>query len=70
MLNRSRTDLNPIKQRFVTDRNLNTLAEAMVDADVFLGLSAANIVTPEMVLTMAPNPIVMAMANPDPEIPL
>ena len=69
VLNRSRTDLNPIKQRFVTDRNLNTLAEAMVDADVFLGLSAANIVTPEMVLTMAPNPIVMAMANPDPEIP-
>ncbi len=69
VLNRSRTDLNPIKMKFVTDRNVNTLAEAMVDADVLLGLSAANIVTPEMVRSMAPNPIVFAMANPDPEIP-
>lgn len=69
ILNRSRTDLNPIKQKFVTDRNINTLAEALVDADVLLGLSAGNIVTPDMVRSMAPDPIVFAMANPDPEIP-
>jgi len=68
-LNRRRTDLNKVKMEFVTDREVNTLAEAMVGADVFLGLSAGNIVTPEMILSMAPQPIVMAMANPDPEIP-
>ncbi len=69
VLNRRRNDLNPIKQQFVTDRDLNTLEEAMADADVFLGLSAGNIVTPEMIRSMAPQPIVMALANPDPEIP-
>ena len=68
VLNRKRTDLNSVKKQFVTDRDVNTLAEAMVGADVFLGLSAANLVTPEMILSMAPDPIVMAMANPDPEI--
>ena len=50
----------------VTDRR--TLAEAMVGADVFLGLSAARMLSPEMVKTMAPQPIIFAMANPDPEI--
>ena len=69
VLNQSRTDLNEIKKKFVTRKEVNTLAEAMVNADVFLGLSAGNIVTPEMILSMAPDPIVMAMANPDPEIP-
>ena len=50
----------------ITDRR--TLAEALVDADVFLGLSAAGALKPEMVKTMAPHPIIFAMANPDPEI--
>jgi len=69
VLNTSRTDLNAIKKQFVTHRNINTLAEAMVDADMFLGLSVANVVTPDMVRSMAPDPIIFAMANPDPEIP-
>ncbi|HCI55251.1 MAG: NADP-dependent malic enzyme [Bacteroidales bacterium] len=68
VLNRKRTDLNKYKIEFVTDRNLNTLAEAMKGADVFLGLSVANVVTREMLASMAENPIVFAMANPDPEI--
>ena len=68
VLNQERTNLNEIKKEFVTKRKVNTLAEAMVDADVFLGLSVANVVTPEMLLSMAEKPIVFAMANPDPEI--
>ncbi len=68
VLNRSRTGLNPRKQEFVTDRDISTLAEAMKDADVFLGLSVADVVTPEMLLSMAPRPIIFALANPDPEI--
>ncbi len=68
VLNRKRTGLNAIKQQFVTDRNIDTLEEAMVGADVFLGLSVADVVTPEMLLSMADYPIVFAMANPDPEI--
>ena len=69
VLNRKRTDLNSTKLQFVTDRNISTLTEAFVDADVFLGLSVANVVTKEMVRTMAKDPIVFAMANPNPEIP-
>ncbi|HNX80302.1 MAG TPA: phosphate acyltransferase, partial [Prolixibacteraceae bacterium] len=69
VLNRSRKDLNVIKQQFVTNREINTLAEAMVGADMFLGLSAGNLVSQDMVRSMAPDPIVFAMANPDPEIP-
>ncbi len=69
VLTHERTDLNPIKRQFATTRNLRTLADAMEGADVFLGLSVANIVTPEMIRSMAPRPIVFAMANPDPEIP-
>ena len=68
VLNRQRTDLNIHKQEFATDRKVNTLAEAMVGADLFLGLSVANVVTKEMVRSMAPNPVVFAMANPNPEI--
>ena len=56
------------KLEFATDRDLNTLEEAMVDADVFIGLSKGDVVTPAMLLTMADTPIVFAMANPDPEI--
>lgn len=63
-----REHLSDEKKEFATTRDLHTLAEAMVDADVFLGLSVANVVTPEMVKSMALNPIVFALANPDPEI--
>ncbi|NMC40168.1 MAG: NADP-dependent malic enzyme, partial [Bacteroidales bacterium] len=68
VLNRKRKDLNKYKMEFVTDRNLETLADAMVGADMFLGLSVANVVSKEMLASMAPNPIVFAMANPNPEI--
>ncbi|MGB2760171.1 NADP-dependent malic enzyme [Maribacter stanieri] len=61
-------NLSPAKKEFATDRKIDTLDEAMVDADVFVGLSIANVVTPNMLLSMAKNPIVFAMANPDPEI--
>ena len=63
-----REHLTSQKAEFATDRDLHTLADAMKDADVFVGLSMANLVSPEMLLTMADNPIVFAMANPDPEI--
>ncbi len=63
-----RTNLNEQKREFATTRDLHTLQEAMVGADVFLGLSVADVVTPEMVLSMAPRPIVFALANPNPEI--
>lgn len=53
---------------FITDRKLETLAEALESADVFLGLSAGNLVKPEMLQSMAKNPIVFALANPNPEI--
>ena len=56
------------KKEFATDRDIHTLAEALEGADVFLGLSKGNVVTASMVKSMAPNPIVFALANPDPEI--
>ena len=62
------TGMNPYKARFAVETDRRTLGEAMVGADVFVGVSAKGVVTPEMVANMAPNPIVMAMANPDPEI--
>jgi len=68
VLRKDRTDLNKYKSEFATDRDIRTLAEAMNGADIFLGLSQANIVSKEMVQSMAKNPIVFAMANPDPEI--
>lgn len=68
VINVSRTGLNAQKREFATSRPITTLAEAMVDADVFLGLSVKDVVTPEMVRSMAPKPIVFALANPDPEI--
>ncbi len=69
LLHHGRTDLDDIRREFFTDRtDVKTLADAMKGADVFVGLSAGNVVTPEMLLTMAPNPIVFAMANPEPEI--
>jgi malate dehydrogenase (oxaloacetate-decarboxylating)(NADP+) len=63
-----RTDLNKYKQRFAWDTEARTLADAVRGADVFYGLSVANVMTPDMVKSMAPDPIVFAMANPDPEI--
>ncbi len=68
VINRSRKGLNSQKEEFATDRDINTLAEAMVGADVFLGLSVKDVVTTEMVQSMAEKPIVFALANPDPEI--
>ena len=68
LIHESRTDLDDMKKEFLsTGKNL-TLTEALVDADVFIGLSKGNVLSPEMVKSMAKNPIVFAMANPDPEI--
>ncbi len=68
VINKKRTDLNKYKKEWITDRDIDTLAEAVKGADVFLGLSVANMLSKEMLVTMAPNPVVFAMANPDPEI--
>ena len=68
VINRKRRDLNKYKQEFITDRNIDTLAQAVEGADLFLGLSTANMLSKEMLLTMADNPVVFAMANPNPEI--
>ena len=68
VLNTRRKDLNPIKMEFVVETNADTLREAMVGADVFLGLSVADVVDQDMIRSMADNPIVFAMANPNPEI--
>ncbi|HIE45408.1 MAG TPA: NADP-dependent malic enzyme [Flavobacteriaceae bacterium] len=63
-----RENLNKQKQQFSTKRDLYTLEEAMVDSDVFIGLSKGGIVSSEMLKSMAKDPIVFALANPDPEI--
>ena len=68
VLRKDRTDLNPQKQEFTTDKDFYTLEDAIKNADVLIGLSIANIVSPAMLLSMAKNPIVFALANPDPEI--
>ncbi len=62
-------DMFPEKEAFATSSDVRTLEEAIVGADVFLGLSVANVLTADMVRTMAPNPIIFALANPSPEIP-
>ncbi|WP_298365510.1 NADP-dependent malic enzyme [uncultured Lutibacter sp.] len=64
----NRDNLTPQKTEFATDKELETLEDAMVNADVFIGLSIADVVTPEMLLSMANDPIVFAMANPNPEM--
>jgi malate dehydrogenase (oxaloacetate-decarboxylating)(NADP+) len=61
--------MNPYKARFAAKTEARTLTEALVGADVFFGLSSGGCVTPEMVKGMAPNPVIFALANPDPEIP-
>ena len=68
VIHKGRTDLNPEKAEFAADTDARTLADAMKGADIFLGFSAPNCVTAEMVKSMAPSPIIFAMANPVPEI--
>jgi malate dehydrogenase (oxaloacetate-decarboxylating)(NADP+) len=68
VIRKDRETLTSQKAEFATDRDLETLDEAMQNADVFIGLSTGNVVTPAMLLTMANDPIVFAMANPEPEI--
>lgn len=68
VLNESRTNLNKQKKEFVSKRKINTLEEALVGADMFLGLSVANLLTEDMLKSMAPDPIIFALANPDPEV--
>jgi malate dehydrogenase (oxaloacetate-decarboxylating)(NADP+) len=68
VLHKGRTDLEHFKQKYSNAKTEMTLAQAMKDADVFIGLSAGNVVNADMVKSMAKNPIVFAMANPDPEI--
>ena len=63
-----RTDLNPYKKKFVTSRDLHTLKDAIKGADVFAGFSKADVLSKDMVRTMAEKPIIMALANPYPEI--
>ena len=68
VIRKDRENLTKEKAEFATDRDVNTLEEAMKGADVFIGLSLGNIVTEDMLRGMGPDPIVFAMANPDPEI--
>ena len=68
VIRNDRENLSSEKAEFATHRKINTLEEAMVNSDVFIGLSKANVLSPEMLKSMAQDPIVFAMANPDPEI--
>jgi len=68
VLYKGRADMEEMKQRFANASAEMSLSDAMKDADVFIGLSVGNVVTPDMLKSMAKNPIVFAMANPDPEI--
>ncbi|OBX23812.1 MULTISPECIES: NADP-dependent malic enzyme [Bizionia] len=68
VIRNDRETLTPEKAEFATHRKIDTIEEAMNNADVFIGLSTSDIVSPDMLLSMADNPIVFAMANPDPEI--
>lgn len=70
ILQEGRPDLDEFRREFARPKSdpRRTLTEALVDADVLLGLSAGNLVTPEMLKAMAPKPIIFALANPDPEI--
>ena len=68
VLKADRSDLHDMNRDLATTRDVNSLAEAMVDADVFIGVSAANTLAPELLKVMAAKPVVFALANPDPEI--
>jgi len=67
-IHKGRIDLNKYKEEFAREKDAGTLLDAMTGADVFVGLSKGGLVSKEMVKVMAPNPIIFAMANPDPEI--
>lgn len=68
VIKKDRENLTPEKAEFATELKVSSLEEAMKNSDVFIGLSVADVVTPAMLITMNPNPIVFAMANPNPEI--
>ncbi|MDP3481832.1 MAG: malic enzyme-like NAD(P)-binding protein [Sulfuricella sp.] len=68
VIHTGRGDLNVYKQEFARDTPLRTLTDAMSGADVFIGVSSSNLVSQDMIKSMAPRPVVFAMANPDPEI--
>lgn len=68
VIRKDRENLSPSKARFATDIDCHNLTDSLVGADMFLGLSVANIMTPEMLKSMTNDPIVFALANPDPEI--
>lgn len=68
VIRNDRENLGSIKAEWATGKDLHTLADAVQDSDVFIGLSAADVLTADMLKTMAPRPIVLAMANPNPEI--
>ena len=68
VIKKNRKNLTPEKAQFATTRDIETLEEAIINADVFIGLSQPNILSTNMLNKMASNPIVFAMANPDPEI--
>lgn len=68
MLTKDNPSLSPMQQKYARDTQAVSLEEALKGADVFLGLSSGDLLTPQMLLGMAANPIVFAMANPDPEI--
>jgi malate dehydrogenase (oxaloacetate-decarboxylating)(NADP+) len=69
VIHKGRTDLNQYKAKYAVETDKRTYADAMVGTDVMVGLAVANIVTPEMLKTMNDQPVIFAMANPDPEIP-
>ena len=68
VIHAGRDDLNQFKAAFAHETDKRTLEDALAGADVFIGVSSANLMTPDMLKLMAPNPIVFALANPDPEI--
>ena len=68
VIRKDRENLTSQKEEFATDKDIHTLEEAMQNSDVFIGLSKGGVVSPEMLLSMAKEPIVFAMANPEPEI--
>jgi malate dehydrogenase (oxaloacetate-decarboxylating)(NADP+) len=68
LIHQNRTDLDDLKKEFMSSGNFVSLEQSLENADVFIGLSKGNVLTQEMVKKMAKNPIVFAMANPDPEI--
>lgn len=68
VISTNREKVNDIKMQYAADTNKKTLAEAMQDADVFIGVAAANLVSKDMIKSMTNNPIVFALSNPDPEI--